>query len=223
MIESHSIYKLFFISILIALAGCNSANTKSNASETPVSSTTETVLETDNRTKIDDSVLISSQGIGEVRLGMTFAELRKSLLSKSGKITFEVNSPFMVNWNAIAVNRDGETLYYILFPANNNFSDSSKIEYVLTENSDYRTDKGVGVGMKIEDVESRLGKATLTYNTSNEQREYVTFTNQPKNIGFRASTSPQDFAGIYKPPQKEYNETNQFREDASIKSVLVGK
>lgn len=61
----------------------------------------------------------------------------------------------------------------------------------------------------------------MGYNNASESRESVDFANQPRNIAFRPSTSPENFAGIYKSPQGGYNQTNQFREDAAIKSVQV--
>ena len=127
----------------------------------------------------------------------------------------------MVDFDAISVNKDGKTQYHIIYPANTTFSNSDVITTIITDNSDYRTDKGVGVGTTIKDAQAAYGEATLAYSTANESRESVSFANQPKNIAFRPSTSPNNFAGIYKSQQGEYNETKQFRDDAAIKSVQV--
>ena len=221
--KPYLIYLFFFLPILVTLVSNNFSSSSNNTNKTSPNPTIETVSATDNIIKIDASQVISSEGIGEVRLGMTYGELKKSLLSEDSKTTFNVKSPFMVDFDANAINRNGETLYYILYPATSNFSDSSVIELVLTENPNYRTDKGIGVGTKIKDAEVAYGKATLGYNTSNEPREGVSFTNQPANIYFRPSKSPDNFAGIYKSPLQEYNETNQFKEDAVIESVMVRK
>jgi len=51
----------------------------------------------------------------------------------------------------------------------------------------------------------------------------MTTTGIIAKIYFRPSKSPDNFAGIYKSPQQEYNQTNQFKEDAEIKSVMVRK
>ncbi|CDN13745.1 hypothetical protein RintRC_1084 [Richelia intracellularis] len=80
-----------------------------------------------------------------MRLGMTYGELKQKLGSNT---TFEVKSPFMVDSDAIAVNKEGKILYHILYPTGTTFSNSSIITTVLTESPEFRTDKGVGAGTK---------------------------------------------------------------------------
>ncbi|AFY52812.1 hypothetical protein Riv7116_0204 [Rivularia sp. PCC 7116] len=216
-------WQLFLAAMLVTLTACNSPTATNSNSDTSspantINSPENSPTATDNNTNVDASRLISTQGIGDARLGMTYGELKKALDSKT---TYEVKSPFMVDFDAIAVNQDGKTLYYITYPSTDTFSDSSKIETITTENPDFLTDKGVGVGKKIKDAETAYGKATLGYHTQNESREYVTFANQPSDISFRPLTPPGKFAGIYKSPLKEYNETDQFKQDTVIKSVSV--
>ncbi|MBV6627155.1 MAG: hypothetical protein KI793_30160 [Rivularia sp. (in: Bacteria)] len=216
-------YQLFFAAMLVTLTACNSptatnSNTDTSSSNNTINSSENSPSPTDNNTNVDASRLISTQGIGDARLGMTYAELKKTLDSKT---TYEVKSPFMVDFDAIAVNQDGKTLYYIIYPAVETFSNSSKIETITTENPDFVTDKGVGAGTKIKDAQAAYGKATLGYHTQNESREYVTFANQPSDISFRPLTPPGRFAGIYKSPLQEYNETDKFKQDTAIKSVSV--
>lgn len=216
--------QLFVIAVLVTITGCNApTTTNGETSPTPTATSTSSPAQSPvsavPNTNVKASQLISPQGIGDVRLGMTYKELKQSLGSTA---TFEVKSPFIVDFDAIAVNRDGKTLYYILYPTGTTFSNSSKITTAFTENPDYRTDKGVGVGTKLKDAEAAYGKATLFYNTANESREYVKFANyQPRNVYFRPSVQAQPFAGVYTSPPQEYNKTNQFNEDAVIKSVQV--
>ncbi len=224
-------FQLIFFTVLVTLAGCNVPTTSNSGETSPSPTATSTAGETSPtptkspisaapNTTNNSSQLISPQGIGDVRLGMTYGKLKQSLGSKA---TFEVKSPFMVGSDAIAVNRDGKTLYYIVYDAGTTFSNASRITTVFTENPDYRTDKGVGAGTKIKDAEAAYGKATLSYNTATESREYVKFANyKQRYIYFRPlATTAQPFAGVYTSPPQELNKTNQFHEDAVIKSVQV--
>ncbi|WP_200817700.1 hypothetical protein [Calothrix rhizosoleniae] len=227
--HNHYFYRqiqLFLVTALVTLAGCNTPTTN-NGDTSPTPTTTSTssptespVSQAPSNVNVNPSQLISPQGIGKVRLGMTYGELKQSLGSKA---TFKVKSPFMVGSDAIAVNQSDKTLYHILYPTGTTFSNSSRITNVLTESPEYRTDKGVGAGTKIKDAEAAYGKATLSYNTATESREYVKFADyKQRYIYFRPlATTAQPFAGIYTSPPQELNKTNQFHEDAVIKSVQI--
>lgn len=165
------------------------------------------------------ALTISADGIGTAKLGMTVGKLKQVLGSNA---EFKVVSPFMVDLDTIAVSQSGEVQYYILYPAGTTFSDANSIELLLTENTNFRTVEGVGPGTSLEQAEAVYGEATLSYNTQNESREQVRFTNQPvENLVFQPTAPNQDFAGIYPSPSGEYNETKKFQEAASIRSVLV--
>lgn len=162
---------------------------------------------------------ISAAGIGLAKLGMTFGELKQS---QSKNREYRIESPFMVDLDAIAVIESREVQYYILYPSSSNFTDKSPIEILMTENQNYLTKEGVAVGTKIRKVETIYGNATLYFNTLNESREYIRFDNQPaQNIYFRPTVSDSDFAGIYSDSNTEYNETEKFHDGAVIKSIQV--
>ncbi|MDJ0801214.1 MAG: hypothetical protein QNJ51_31150 [Calothrix sp. MO_167.B12] len=216
--------QLILVTALVTLTGCRAATTTNGEnSATPTTTSTPSSTETPvsqapSTTNVNPSQLISPQGIGDVRLGMTYGQLKQSLGSKA---TFEKKSPFIAEVDAIAVNQNDKTLYYILYPAGTTFSNSSMITTVFTENPDYRTDKGVGAGTKLKDAEAAYGKAKLSY-SSYESREYVKFANyKPRNVYFRPSAKAQPFAGVYESPPPVSKKTNQFHEDAVIKSVQV--
>ncbi|WP_448599309.1 hypothetical protein [Thermoleptolyngbya sp.] len=162
--------------------------------------------------------LISAEGIGPAKLGMTLGELKQALPNA----TFEVKSPFIVDFDAIAVSQNGKPQFYILYLAGESFGDGDVVQGVLTDNPSYRTDRGVGPGTAIAQAEQIYGDATLSYNTQNESREYVRFAQHPaSNLSFGTGNGNAETAGIYPSPTSEYNETQQFREDATIQSVLV--
>lgn len=162
---------------------------------------------------------ISEKGIGAARLGMPFSELKQAL---GPEVEYKVQSPFMVDFDAIAVTRNGNTQFYILYLAGQSFSDRDVVQGLMTDNPAYKTDQGVGTGTTIRQAEAAYGKVTLSYNTSNESREYARFARQPApNISFATGNGNTETAGIYPSSTGEFNETQQYRESATIQSVLV--
>ncbi|MBD2102416.1 hypothetical protein H6F94_16255 [Leptolyngbya sp. FACHB-261] len=149
---------------------------------------------------------------------MTLGKLKQALGAGS---TFKVESPFIVDFDALAVIQSGEVQYYILYPAGTTLGDSDVITALLTDNSRYRTTQGVGPGTSIQQAEAIYGEATLSYNTSNESREYVKFAAQPAQDIFFRTAVEEGFAGIYPSPTEEYNTTQEFQNTALIRSVEV--
>jgi hypothetical protein len=162
---------------------------------------------------------ITTAGIGAARLGMTLGELKQAL---GDNVEFTVQSPFIVDFDAIAVSQAGEVQYYILYMAGQPFGDDGVIQGLLTDNPKYQTAEAVGAGTLVSEAESAYGNATLSYNQQNESREYVRFERQPaSNISFATGNANQQLAGIYTAPIAEFNETEAFQSTATIKSVLV--
>lgn len=167
----------------------------------------------------EQPAVISETGIGSVQLGMTIAQLRQ-ILGTSAE--FVVQAPFMVDFDAIAVRQNGQVQYYILYLAGQQPNENQPIQGLLTMNSRYKTAAGVGVGVSIAQAESAYGKATLSYNTENESREYARFERQPAdNISFGTGNGAQQTAGVYPPGNGTFRETQEFRSDAVIQSILV--
>jgi hypothetical protein len=168
----------------------------------------------------NDNVKIYSRGIGDAKIGMTFGKLKK-ILGK--RFEFKVEKNFMVDWDAIAVIKNGSTQYYILYPAGTTLTNQDKITNLLTYNPDYKTLKGIGVGSLLKEVEAIYGEAKLNYNTDNEGREYVRFAKQPsKNINFRlGSYGDGSLSGIYPPKSDSYHETKEYKEDAKIQAIEI--
>ena len=166
-----------------------------------------------------ESSLISAKGIGAAQLGMSLAALKQTLGSDT---TFTVKSPFMVDFDAIAVQKGGEVQYYILYLAKQSFSDRDVIQGLLTDNSKFQTAEGVGAGTTLQKAMQVYGKVTLSYNTQNEGREYAQFDRQPApNLSFATGNGNTQTAGTYPSPTGEYNQTHDFKPDAKIKSILL--
>lgn len=167
-----------------------------------------------------NSQLISATGIGTAKVGMTLGQLKQIL---KGKAEFQVQSPFMVDFDAIAIIQAGKTQYYILYPAGSPMRDIDIIEALVTDNPNYQTAEGVGPGTSIAKAEDVYGDATLSYNQSNESREYVKFLKQPSpDIAFRLGAGNDgSLAGIYSSPTPEFNQTKEFKKTATIRLVEV--
>ncbi|MBD2460403.1 hypothetical protein H6G89_05040 [Oscillatoria sp. FACHB-1407] len=150
---------------------------------------------------------------------MTLGELKQKL---GASAEFEVKSPFIVDFDAIAVRQSGEVKYYILHLAGQPLQDADVIQGLLTDNPSFKTAAGVGPGTSIQQAEAAYGKATLSYSTSNESREYARFEDQPAdNVSFATGNGNTETAGVYPSPIGEFNETQTFREGATIQSVLI--
>lgn len=224
------IKRYLFAGCLIALAGCNKSPASSIPSPTETASGSSapsgavTSRPSSDASNPDPSLpaavqnlSISAEGIGVARLGMTLGSLKQAM----PEAEFTVKSPFMVDFDAIAVNQDGVTQFYILYLAGSTFTDEDTIQGLLTDNPSFRTAQGIGAGSLIEQAENSYGQATLSFNTQNESREYVRFQRQPApNISFGTGSGEQ-LVGIYPSPTAEFNETQQFQPDAKIKTVLL--
>jgi hypothetical protein len=219
--------RLLRLTAMLLLAGCNqtpSASTSSapasnSSAATPTVSSPSGSNPTPQATPDPDAKLISAEGIGVARLGMTLGELKQKLGTEA---QLTPQSPFMVDFDAIAVRQDGQVQYYILYLAGQPFGDRDSIQGLMTSNPNYKTEKEVGSGTLLTQAEAAYGKATLSYNTQNESREYARFERQPApNLSFGTGNASQQPAGIYPTSTGEYHETRQFRPDAAINSVLV--
>ena len=170
---------------------------------------------------VEAKYLISSEGIGKAKLGMTLGELKQAV---DRDTKFELKSPFMVDINAIAVTKMDEVQYYILFFSDTTLKDSDPITYLMTQNPRYQTKEKIKVGSTIRQAEDVYGNATLAYNIINESREYVNFANlTSSNLGFRPNQAKYQngFAGIYPEKIEEYNQTENYREDAAIAIIEI--
>lgn len=168
---------------------------------------------------VAEGLLISADGIGSAKLGMTLGELKQQL---GDGVELTVKSPFMADFDAIAVSQGDEVQYYVLYLAGQTFSDTDVVQGLLTDNPNFRTDKNVGPGTLLQQAEAVYGEANLFYHTQNESREYAQFANSPgANISFSTGNGRDRPAGIYANPTNEHNETSEFQDDAKIQSVLV--
>lgn len=215
-----------FLLAVLLLTGCTAtppSPTASPQNPTPAASlpagASSTPAASPNAPATPHPTLISATGIGDAQLGMTLGELKQKLGTAA---EFVVQSPFMVDFDAIAVRQSGQVQYYILHLAGKPLGDRDTVQGLLTRNPAYKTAEGVGAGTSLTQAEAAYGKATLSYNTQNESREYARFERQPApNISFATGNASQQAAGIYPNATSEYRETREFKPNAAIESVLV--
>jgi len=167
------------------------------------------------------SVAIGDRAIGEAKVGMTFGQLKKALGSTA---QFKVESPFMVDFDAVAISRSGKVQYRIIYAAGTKLKDTDVIELLMTDNANYKTVQGVGPGMTLKQAEAIYGQATLSYNVDNESREGVVFAKQPtRKIMFVPKADGKQFAGVYGAGKGGFYQTNKYQPNAAIKYVMVRK
>jgi hypothetical protein len=163
--------------------------------------------------------VISPDGIGVARVGMTLGDLKKAVNKDT---TFEVVSDFAVDFNAIAVKQQGKVQYYIPYERTQFFGDGDRIRYLVTDNPGFKTAQGVSPGMTIKQVAQIYGSAKLSMNRSAESREIVRFAQQPQEIVFYGARSEQqDLAGIYPESNEEVLETDRYADRAKIGRITI--
>jgi hypothetical protein len=165
--------------------------------------------------------LISSEGMGKVKFGMTLGEVKEVL---EDEVEYIIESPYIVDFDAIAVRQNGETLFYILHFADQPLQDSDRITILQTNNPAFQTAEGVHAGMLIQDAEKIYGEASI-FTSEIETRELVTFKNQPEFIllgtfggGITLSDSR---TGIYQDDNAIPRETTEYRKDATIQHISI--
>jgi hypothetical protein len=167
----------------------------------------------------DPARQITPVGIGAAKIGMTFKELKEQV----GKgFEFPVKTNFVEGFDAIAVTKGGTVQYYIPYPTGTNFTDTDRIQHLLTDNPNYRTQQGVGPGTTIGQAVSVYGSATLSMSKENESREFISFSQHPSGLAFRPKPlGKRTFAGEYPESNEEYLKTQKYDRRAAIGQITV--
>ena len=162
---------------------------------------------------------ITPVGIGGAKIGMSFKELKEQM----GKgFQFPIKASFLEGFDAIAVTKAGTVQYYIPYPAGTQFTDADKIQHLMTDNPNYRTEQGVGPGTSIQQAATVYGGATLSLSKENESREFINFTQHPNGLAFRPKpVGKQNFAGDYPESNDEYLKTQKYDNKAAIGQITV--
>ncbi len=162
---------------------------------------------------------ITTVGIGEAKIGMTFKELKEKVGSG---FEFPIKPSFIEGFDAIAVTKAGTVQYYIPYPTGTNFTDGDRIQHLLTDNPNYRTQQGVGPGTPIGQAITVYGGATLSMSKENESREFINFDRHPNGLAFRPKPlGKRAFAGDYPESNDDYLKTQKYDKRAAIGQITV--
>jgi hypothetical protein len=162
---------------------------------------------------------ITPVGIGAAKIGMTLKELKQQM----GKgFEYPVKTSFIEGFDAIAVTKAGKVQYYIPYPAGTQFTDADRIQHLMTDNPNYRTQQGVGPGTSIGQAATVYGSATLSLSKENESREFINFTQHPSGLAFRPkAVGSGSFAGKYPESNEEFLKTQKYDDTAAIGQITV--
>jgi hypothetical protein len=167
----------------------------------------------------DPTQQITPIGIGSAKIGMSFKELKQQMGESA---QFPVKPSFIEGFDAIAVTKAGAVQYYIPYPTGTQFTDTDRIQHLMTDNPNYRTEQGVGPGTSIKQATIVYGGATLSMSKENESREFISFNQHPNGLAFRPKpVGTHTFAGDYPESNEEYLKTQKYDNRAAIGQITV--
>jgi hypothetical protein len=167
----------------------------------------------------DPTQQITPVGIGGAKIGMSFKELKEQMGSG---FQFPVKPSLIEGFDAIAVTKAGTVQYYIPYPSGTQFTDTDRIQHLMTDNPNYRTEQGIGPGTPIKQAAAVYGGATLSLSKENESREFINFTQHPNGLAFRPKpVGSHSFAGDYPDSNDEYLKTEKYDNRAAIGQITV--
>jgi hypothetical protein len=187
----------------------------------PVKTKTNSKTEPISKLKLplDSARQITPVGIGEAKIGMTLKELKQKM---GAQVQFPVKTNFIEGFDAIAVTKAGTVQYYIPYPTGTNFTDADRIQHLMTDNPNYRTQQGVGPGTSIGQAVTVYGDATLSMSKDNESREFINFSQHPNGLAFRPKpVGKRNFAGEYPESNDDYLKTQKYDKQAAIGQITV--
>jgi hypothetical protein len=162
--------------------------------------------------------LIQKDGIGGIKLGQNLKQVKQKFpKAKMDKISDADGVSFV----AITLSKD-----VLVFASQDGEDDPDtpiklhkKINFLETDSPTCHTASGVHPGMKIKDVEAKLGKVKGIQLSEIEAREYATFARQPKHFGFRVEQG----TGIYPSKGETPNQTRRYRQTGRIEAISVSQ
>ncbi|OKH10803.1 DUF1176 domain-containing protein [[Limnothrix rosea] IAM M-220] len=171
-----------------------------------------------------EDFLITADGVGTAKLGMTLAEFRATMLPD---MTLEPTVLGVDMPEGLRLSWYGEVQYDLGFDSFP-ITESSKINVIAVRNPSFKTAQGIGAGTPLTMAIAKYGTATLSYSTENEMREAITFANgffadaPDRMVWIRSNQwTVTDFAGIYPESDSSYKETQQYHDHAAIGAIWL--
>ena len=180
--------------------------------------------------------LITPNSAGDIRLGMTVAEVRIAV--RPMVLSFELEDYDRNSFRsmvAVRKTRDAELPLMMLGVdqetlisdpnAVAKISENAKITLIQIWNGDFKTKEGIYFGMPVGEVQKRLGKLVgICWTTIDNGREYATFLNQPKGISFTVQgveDSGGEFGVMDSRDVRQGDMTTRYTANAYIDRIIV--
>lgn len=162
-----------------------------------------------------DEFLVTPEGVGDVKIGMTVAAARRTLPGYSFSRTSDGEGVALIE-----VKRGNRTHFYLYaneFDPASPIDDNARIVFMEVTNPAYRTAAGVHPNMLLRDVESRYGKLESIVLSEIEAREFARFAGQPLGIDLRVMASAGQ-AGVYASGEST---ATRYDRNAYVYSIIV--
>jgi hypothetical protein len=158
---------------------------------------------------------IGDNSVGGVRIGMTIRQARRVL--KYCRLKRDTDGEGIALIGVRCSRKEVMTLYAGESDVDGPIDENARIEFIEVWDSRFKTAHGVHTGMHIAEAERRIGKVKRIELTQIESREFVTFSQQPKQISYRI------YGGIYKPGQSGQSVTLRYKPRTTIHSIQVSR
>jgi len=195
----------------IAFVSCDRANFSSNTPKMVSPSVTN-----NSELKVADvlphrTFLISANGMGPIKLGMSIDEAKKAFPDAKFERTSDGDGAALID---VLLGKDSVmSLYADEDDPGKPINWSKKISVIESFSPTCVNDVGIRVGTLVLDAEKVYGKTKSIIKSEIESREYIEFQKHPKHLTFRI-----DYTGIYPDDSRE---TTQFNPQAKIYSIAI--
>jgi len=201
---------LFFTDLIPAF---NAYKEKTNSSSNEQAKKIVDMTTTPQTPKSKDMHLITSSGIGDIRLGISLNEAKTMIPDARLERCTDADDVALV-----CVKIGGEELMQLHADEENSEAPinwAKNISVIQTFNPACHTEEGIHPGSLVLEVEKILGKTKIIKIGPTEQRQYIEFINQPSWIIFRL-----DYTGIF---EDGSSQTTRFDPKGKILSIAVKK
>lgn len=193
---------------LVLVAACTPRDAGERRDTTAAGDTTAHVV-----AERSDILVITSTGMGPVKLGMTLEDARRVLPTATFERTSDGDGVALVD---VTLGADTTLVVYAGEDDRTQPVDwSRRIERIETFSPAFHTAEGVRPGALVRDVERLLGATTEIMLSEIESREYIEFERQPAFLTFRLA-----YAGVFPEGSRT---TRRYKPGATILSIAIAK
>ncbi len=197
------------IAVAVGVVGCGRDRQSSGDAATPAVLDSRAPASSASTTL--DPYLVSANGIGGIRLGMTLDEARRALPDARFERTSDGDGAALVEVR-LGPNA-AMTIWADEGDAEAPIDWSREVRVIETFSPEMHTTDGVHPGSLVTEVETVLGKTKTIEKSEIESREYIVFENQPVGLTFRL-----DYTGIF---PADSQRTREFAPGGKIHSIAV--